>query len=103
MRSPDDIQTQLLTILEIGIVNIRSHCWAQRYHLCGVEADHVHNIPDLVENFSADKLAYYLEVEVAQYLREMGGNVRDDLRAPWDALKRRLADLRENPTDLQTN
>jgi hypothetical protein len=103
MRSPDDIQTQLLMILEIGIVNIRYHCLAQRYHLCAVEADHVHNIPDLIEHFSVDKLAYYLEVEVAQYLRETSDQIHNGLRAPWDVLKHRLAELRQNPTSFLPN
>ena len=102
MRSPNDIQTQLLTIPAIGILNIRSHCVAQRYYLCIVEVGHVHNIPDLIEDFSTDKLTYYLEVELAQYLREMSDKPRGDLQAPWDVLKRRLAELRQNPTGLST-
>jgi hypothetical protein len=103
MRSPDDIQTQLLTILAIGILNIRSHCEAQRYHLCRAEADHLHNIPGLIEHFSMEKLAYYLEIEVAQYLRDMSDKPRSDLQAQWNALKRGLAELRQNPTGFQPN
>jgi hypothetical protein len=50
-----------------------------------------------------EKLAYYLEIEVAQYLRDMSDKPRSDLQAQWDALKRGLAELRQNPTGLQPN
>jgi hypothetical protein len=98
MQIPDEIRTQLLTILAIGVRNIRAYCERRQYDLCWSEANHVHNLPDLIENFSADKLAYYLEVEVVQYRREMSDKPTSELRAPWNALRRWLADFRQNPT-----
>jgi REP element-mobilizing transposase RayT len=100
MRSPDAIQSQLLTILAIGVRNIRFYCESRRYELCGAEANHIHNIPELIEDFSADKLAHYLEVEVAQYLRDLSDKPTGDLRAPWDVLRRWLTEYRSSPTDF---
>jgi hypothetical protein len=95
MKIPEELQKPLLTIVEIGIVNIRYRCEGGRYESCEAEANHIHNIPGLLRDFSADKLAYYLEVELPQYLREIGNNPRGDLLPHWEALRRWLADFRK--------
>jgi len=65
-----------------------------RYESCEAESNHIHNIPGLLRDFSADKLAYYLEVELPQFLREIGNNPRGDLLPHWEPLRRWLADFR---------
>lgn len=95
MEIPEELQKPLLAIVEIGIVNIRFRCQGRRYESCEAEANHIHNIPGLLREFSADKLAYYLEVELPQYLREIGNNPRGDLLEHWEILRRWLADFRK--------
>ena len=88
MTCPDEIRIQLLTILRIGIRSIRSCCETAQYDRCRVEATHIHNIPELLEHFSAEKLGYYLNVELPEYVRDIGGNAVSELQAPWRVLKR---------------
>jgi len=95
MKILETLQESLLAIVERGIVNIRFQCEGGRYELCEAEANHIHNIPGLVQDFSADKLAYYLEVEVPQYVRAIGHPPRGDLLPQWEILRRWLADFRK--------
>lgn len=95
MTCPEEVRIQLLIILNIAIRSIRSCCEIGEYGRCKVEATHVHNIPDLMQDFSVDKLGYYLEVEVPEYVRDIGGNPVRELRAPWESLKRWQVDSRQ--------
>ena len=99
MKIPETLQESLLAIVEMGIVNIRFQCQGGRYESCEAEANHIHNIPGLVQDFSADKLAYYLEVELPQYLREIGNHPRGDLLPHWEILRRWLVDFRDRSFD----
>lgn len=99
MKIPPEVQASLLAIVEIGIVNIRSQCEGRRYDSCEAEANHIHNLPALVQNFSADKVAYYLEVELPQYVREVGNHPRGDLLPHWEILKGWLPDFRNSSFD----
>lgn len=94
MKCPDDICQHLLQVLSIGVRNIRVCCERRQYERCGYEADHIHNIPTLIEDFSLDRLAYYVEVEAAEYLRQIDQWRPSELEATIDLLKRRLAELR---------
>ena len=38
---------------------------------CALEAGHVHNLPSLLRAYSADKLRWYLEVEVPEYVEKL--------------------------------
>ena len=94
MTCPEEVRVQLLTILTIGIRSIRSCCETGQYGRCKVEATHIHNIPELMQDFSADKLGYYLEIEAPEYVRDIGGNPVRELRAPWESLKHWHAESR---------
>lgn len=85
-RCPTEVQKQLLEILRWGILNIRSGSESNDCGICGIEANHIHNIPGLIERFSRDRLAYYLNVEAAQYAREIGPQIPLPLRTAWDVL-----------------
>ncbi len=63
MASSPEISELLLDILRTGILRIRSAAWSGDASRCAVEADHIHNLPDLIRNFSPDRLKYYWEVE----------------------------------------
>lgn len=80
MKVSEEIKRRLLKILESGVLNIRYLINKGEYKYCLVEADHIHNLPGLIENFSQELLNYYLDVEVDQYLRDMGSNVSLNFR-----------------------
>jgi hypothetical protein len=96
VKCPDDIHQQLLKVLSIGIRNIRVCCDRRQYERCGYEANHIHNIPALIEDFTMDKLAYYVEVEAAEYLRQINQGSPSEVEGPIGVLRHRLAELRDN-------
>jgi hypothetical protein len=86
MKCPDDIQIHLLKILSLGLMLIDHRLGREQYELGKIEVYHIHNLPSLIEDFSYDRLAYYLNVESKQYLRETGSSVLDDYKHSYNAL-----------------
>ena len=87
MRRQEDVRAPLLKIIERGLLGIRQHADRNDPERCGVEANHLHNLPSLVEKCSPERLTYYLEVEVPQYIRETNDAIPGDVREAWDALR----------------
>jgi len=98
MHCPAEIADVLLSILQTGLVRIRTFAWQGRAELCAIESDHIHNIPNLISNYSPEKLSYYWEVERPEYLRQVS---TEDLDG-WDALWRRLGHEIESTQLLAT-
>jgi hypothetical protein len=70
MKCPTDVASLLLRIIGLALLNVRGFGFTKGdANRCAIEADHVHNLPDLIENFSAGALRYYLDVSRAQYRR----------------------------------
>ena len=63
MNCPDKVSVALLRILELGLLRIRATALAGDSEQCEVEADHLHNLPQLLISFKQDLLVYYLTVE----------------------------------------
>jgi hypothetical protein len=83
---PIAVREQLLEILRWALVSIRRAAERNDCGICIVEANHVHNIPDLIEAFSRDRLSYYLDVEATQYAREIGPQLLPRVQAAWAVL-----------------
>jgi hypothetical protein len=86
MSCPSEISEILLAIVETGLLRIRSLAWSGRSGLCATEADHIHNLPALVADFSPETLRYYWEVERSSYIDRTS---HDQLTA-WELLWQRL-------------
>lgn len=69
MNCPPEIAEALVGILQMGILRIRASGWAGDANRCAIEADHIHNLPDILANFSFDRLKYYWEFERPYFLR----------------------------------
>ena len=91
MKCPNEIQEHLLAILEMGVLNIRFLLDKKDYDLSRIEANHIHNLPNLISHFSYERLAYYLNVESIQYMKEMGDFVCEDYKKVLGALGLQLA------------
>jgi hypothetical protein len=89
MRCPEDIREALTWLLAYGLLRIRSFGWAGRADLCAHEADHIHNLPELIRDYSPDRLTYYWEAERPAY---MARYTREELRV-WDDLWSQLEPL----------
>jgi hypothetical protein len=86
MNTPPVVQASLLTILKIGLLNIRYYADAKNLARCSIEANHLHNIPGLLEKFSVDLLKFYIDIERPQYVRETNDQVLKEMRGAWSEL-----------------
>ena len=88
MECPENIKLILFKILDFGILRIRTSAEHGDSEFCRIEANHLHNLPSLLLNFSLERLKYYLDVEVSQYLYEAGGEVSSEFKNNIEALKK---------------
>ena len=82
MACPPETAEIILKILETGLLRIRSLAWSGQADRCAVEADHIHNLPDLLSDFSRERLSYYWDVERPSYL----GQTPEADFASWEGL-----------------
>ena len=57
MSCPAEIGNILLNLMTLGILRIRAHCHDP--NRCLIEADHIHNLPLLIANYSCPSLLLY--------------------------------------------
>ncbi len=86
MPCPAEIAEILLCILQTGLLRIRSLAWQECTELCAIEADHIHNLPSLIMNYSPEKLLYYWDIERSEYLRQVSAEHSDGWAALWQRL-----------------
>ena len=70
-------QKAYLDLLAHGLVAVRNLAYGDRSELCGVEADHLHNIPSLLDETNENRHVYYIAKERGLYLdrlRQMGAD-----------------------------
>jgi len=68
MICPPEIAVILLDILRSGLLSIRNS--SRGGDASAIEADHLHNLPDLLRDFSRPKLAYYWDVERESFIAQ---------------------------------
>jgi hypothetical protein len=71
LACPEEVKEVVLDILHIAVLSIRIAGWNGDADYCALEADHIHNLPGLLKNYSVEKLRYYLEAERPDYLRNL--------------------------------
>jgi hypothetical protein len=88
MECPDGIALLLLKIIGIGLINVRGFAWqGGGAEPCAIEADHIHNLPGLLANFTQSRLRYYMDVYRPEYLRQVGSTGGAALFEPiWKSL-----------------
>jgi hypothetical protein len=88
MNCPADIASILLSILSTALLRARAGGWSGEAESCALEADHVHNLPDLLGNFSPAVLRYYWEAERTAFIDRSAAAGRST--APFEPLWERL-------------
>lgn len=63
MNHPQHILEPLTEILKIGLINIRLAAAQGNVQRCYIEADHIHNVPDIIRDYRPERLKFYLDVE----------------------------------------
>jgi hypothetical protein len=89
MMCPPEVARVVLQILEVALLQIRASGWADDSGRCALEADHVHNLPSLLKNYSDELLRFYWEVERPAYIKRCAP---EDLQA-YEPLWASLAEL----------
>jgi hypothetical protein len=74
MLSHDEVKSSLLEILRAGILNARAWGFAGDAKRAAEEADHIHNLPELLQNFRLDLLDHYLRCQLTNYLATRAEN-----------------------------
>lgn len=62
MADHSELTAVLLSILDRGILRTRAQAWSGQSDQCGVEADHLHNLPTLILRPNLPELSYYFNV-----------------------------------------
>jgi hypothetical protein len=88
MNCPSAIADILLEIIQLGVLRIRAQGWEGNPGRCAVEADHIHNLPALVQDYSPDRLKYYWEVERPSFVSRSAGASLTSFEPLWDELSR---------------
>jgi len=91
MECPRDIAEVVLEILSQGTLRIRAFAGIQQSKKCFIEADHLHNLPNLLSDYRPERLRYYWERERPSFMRQVPEEERRDLEPLW----KRLAELIE--------
>jgi hypothetical protein len=75
LNDDDEIKRILCDILCMGLLRIRAFGNAGYAEVCSVEADHLHNLPRLIQSVHWEELIYYYTVERAAFLENTRTNV----------------------------
>src|SRR5919108_6221424 len=91
MSCPPETAEVLLQILTVGTLRIRALGWAGDARRCAVEADHLHNLPALLRDYSDDRLRYYWEVERPAFISQSAGVNLTGFEGLWADLGRHVS------------
>jgi hypothetical protein len=69
MTCPPDVARVLLQILQVAVLRIRAGGWEGDGPRCAAEADHVHNLPALLMDYSDELLRFYWQVERPSFMK----------------------------------
>lgn len=96
MNCPPEIAAILLEILRWGILRIRNS--ADDGDRSVIEADHLHNLPDLLRDFSRPKLDYYWKVERESFIAQAPKDSLAVFEPLWNELQPHVRTTRETLT-----
>ena len=95
MICPSPIAEVILDILCQGVLACRAAGWSREPARCAVEADHIHNLPGLLADYSPDKLQYYWEIERPSFAARCDPAELPQWEQLWDRLRPFVANAGE--------
>jgi hypothetical protein len=93
MTCPPDVAAILLEILGQGLLQARAAGWSGDAARAAAEADHVHNLPGLLADYSPARLRYYWDAERPAYLAQVTPERAVSFRPLWEQLGTHLQRL----------
>ncbi len=86
MTCSPEIAEILQDMLQLGLLRIRSAGWSNDPSAAAAEADHLHNLPSLLKDFSWDRLLYYWDAERPAYLAQASDDGSRAFEHCWQRL-----------------
>jgi hypothetical protein len=86
MKCPTEVTEAIQELIRTAILNIRIAGNAGDAKRCAIEADHVHNLPSLLGDYSDDLLRFYLDVERVSFIDQSAGRDLRTYEAQWHKL-----------------
>jgi hypothetical protein len=87
VNCPPDVAEIVLQIIKTAVLRIRHWGWSDNPGRCALEADHVHNLPDLLARFSSDLLKYYWDVERPSFISQSSPADVAQFEPLWEKLE----------------
>lgn len=87
MNCPPDVADVLIEILKWGILQTRAWAGQKDYRRCSQEADHIHNLPGLLNRYNPDLLAFYWNVERPLLIRQISFEQCKPFHEAWERLQ----------------
>src|SRR2546422_8724952 len=88
LECPREVAEIILEILREGILRIRCESANNDAQRCGVEANHIHNLPSLLKDYREEMLLYYYRREIPAFVQMSDGVNINSFRAAWSKLAR---------------
>ena len=82
----DEMAAVYLRILELALLRIRALAGMGRSAECGIEVNHVHNLPSVLLSTDPRKEQYYWDVERPAYMQQTPPDARTGFEDLWDEL-----------------
>jgi hypothetical protein len=87
MNCPEPIAEPVLAIIRHSLLQARMAGWEGDAELCAVLMDHIHNLPDLLSDYSEERLAYYWDTERPVFVDRVPADVSNPYLPLWDDLQ----------------
>jgi hypothetical protein len=97
MTREEDIKRLLLNVLRAGVLRIRAFAANEDTDRCLHEADHIHNLPDVIRNPRIELLTHYFDVSRPAFLKS-ASNI-DVFEPDWLRLGELIAEMRAQPKE----
>jgi len=93
MNCPPDLATILLEILQLGMAQTRAAAWSGDAARAAAAADHIHNLPGLLSNYTPCGLDYYWITERPAFLAHCPAEWAQSFQPHWDRLHKHVERL----------
>lgn len=87
MNCPPELATEVLELITSGLLRIRRMGEQGMAGRCAIEADHIHNLPALLKDYSVDLLRFYWDTERTSYITQSSSDDLAHFEAIWDRME----------------
>lgn len=98
MTCPPDVARVILQILQVAVLRIRAGGWRGDSSRCALEADHVHNLPALLIDYSDELLRFYWQVERTSFMRRCRPDDLEGYEPLWAELEELVSASSRSPS-----